>query len=53
MSGEASRTETSHTCDATIRLVALEERMTRRIDNLYLLLAGGLIAVAIVMFLVL
>ena len=53
MNGKTSRTEIAHTCDATIRLAALEERMTRRIDNLCLLLAGGLLAVAIVMFLAL
>ena len=54
MSGKTSRTETSHTtahtCDATIRLAALEERMTRRIDSLCLLFAGGLLAVAVLMF---
>ena len=51
MNRKTSRTEAAHTCDATIRLAALEERMTRRIDNLYLLLAGGLIAAAVVMYL--
>ena len=42
------RTEATCTCAANARIDMLEARMTRRIDNLYYIISGGLIVTSIV-----
>lgn len=49
MNTDTEKAKVARTGDA--RIDALEARMTRRIDNLYLIISGGLIAVAVVMLL--
>ena len=51
MTTDSQITESTCTCATDSRIDALEARMTRRIDNLYLIISGGLIAAAVVMLL--
>ena len=48
MTTDSKITESTCTCAANSRIDALEARMTRRIDNLYFIISGGLIVAAVV-----
>ena len=48
MTTQTERAESTCTCAANARVEMLEARMTRRIDNLYYIISGGLVVTSVV-----